>query len=129
MSDFQYLKAYKKAYAAGVIDVKGYIGLSGVAYPRPRITVTTRNKEALDMLHELYGGNVYRVQGESEAYRWQLQSKKAILACLQDVGRMLVAQKAQARLLALYCMAKPGPERLALAYQLRGVPDDGSVGF
>ena len=84
------------AYAAGVIDSDGYIGVKrstyamrhgegGQAVYSPRVMVKQVTPEAIDLLHEMFGG--YRGAGKATAtkgrplHTWEVHSANALRAC------------------------------------------------
>lgn len=84
------------AYAAGVIDSDGYIGVKRSTYAMrhgeggqsvysPRAMVKQVTPEAIDLLHEMFGG--YRGAGKPTAkkgrplYTWEVHSANAMRAC------------------------------------------------
>jgi hypothetical protein len=77
------------AYAAGLFDAEGHIGIAVVKaswgdkwYHRLQIALTNTDRRAPDWLKEHFGGNVGSFQNPSgrarRSYRWQMASKPAL---------------------------------------------------
>ncbi len=99
------------AYAAGVIDSDGYIGVkrstyaqrvrgdAGQAVYAPRVMVKQVTPQAIDLLHSIFGG--YRGDAQPSAARgrplftWEVHSANALRAC-EAVLPYLRIKRAQA---------------------------------
>jgi hypothetical protein len=99
------------AYAAGVVDSDGYIGVhrsdyakrvrgdAGQAVYMPRVAVKQVTPQAVDLLHELFGG--HRYDGSPTATRgrpllgWAVHSAMAVRVC-EDLLPYLRIKRAQA---------------------------------
>ena len=102
------------AYAAGVIDSDGYIGVKrGVSYAA-RVIVKQVQPQAVDLLHELFGG--YRSTAPPAAERgrqlltWEVHSAAAGRAC-EALLPYLRIKRAQAENAIAVCRINAEPKR------------------
>lgn len=85
------------AYAAGVVDSDGYIGIHRNSYAMrvrrdasqvvymPRVTVKQVTPQAIDLLHDLFGGHRYAGKPTAKRGRlliaWNVHSRLAVQVC------------------------------------------------
>jgi hypothetical protein len=114
------------AYAAGVVDSDGYIGVhrsdyamrvrgdAGQVVYMPRIAVKQVTPEAVDMLHELFGG--HRYNGKPSAARgrpllvWSVHSRMAGATCERLLPYLRI-KRAQAENAIEVCRINSEPSR------------------
>lgn len=114
------------AYAAGVMDSDGYIGVHRSDYAMrvrgdanqtvyvPRVQVKQVSPEAVDLLHELFGGHRYK--GKPTATRgrplfvWAVHSRMAGQVCEALMPHLLI-KRAQAENAIEVCRINAEPDR------------------
>ena len=88
------------AYAAGIIDGEGHIGLH--VYKKrnqytPTVTVAMTELKALNIIHLLFGGSLSFHEGRKAKYKgvglWQLSSREDIIYCLTKLSPFLQVKK------------------------------------
>lgn len=98
-------QAVLAAYLAGIIDGEGCIRIGlqnkdGEAYNyRPSISVGMVEHQVVNILKDLFGGNVYceqRVQDRRPIYRWNLVKAPDVKRCLDTLSPYLLIKKEQA---------------------------------
>ena len=97
-----------KAYAAGIIDGEGHLGIHGRtgsdSYFQVHVAVGITNRQVLEWLAERWGGAVLskdmtkRPDGRKAVFTWTLVCGAAV-SFLEDVYPFLVVKKEQALLL------------------------------
>ena len=102
------------AYAAGVIDSDGYIGVRRGPRYSARVMVKQVQPEAIDLLHEMFGG--YRSTSPPAAERgrqlltWEVHSASAGRAC-EALLPYLRIKRAQAENAIEVCRINAEPQR------------------
>jgi len=97
-------KKTEKAWAAGIVDGEGWIGLEkkkGRTKKTPIVEVTNTNKNILDELYEKFGGNIYLCKRPSRpkanpCWLWRLRRKKCVLF-LKEIKPWLIGKKEKAQ--------------------------------
>jgi len=80
-------------YTAGFFDGDGHtsIGYGG----RPEVRFTNNNKEILEYLKKLWGGNIYK-QKNSNAYYLVIVKREDVLKTIETIYPHLIVRKLQA---------------------------------
>lgn len=107
------------AYAAGLFDGEGYVGIQNTNNDRTgtrhrrRVTIVMCDPEPLEFLQERYGGRVYRRSTDSRGGRvtfgWHMTAREDIDAFLQDILPFSICKREQIEEALRY----PYPERWA----------------
>ncbi len=91
-----------KAYAAGLIDGEGTIGIT--KRDGPFISMSSTTPELTDKMQSLFGGNITPRQPRQPTHKlawvWQLRGRKALNA-LQLMGPYLLEKRKKAKALML----------------------------
>ena len=88
----------QKAYAAGLLDGEGTIGVNKTGGTGYQIGIANLNMQMLEFLQSTFGGKIYR-QGNKNYKRWELFTKKEVLEFLLLVEPYLIVKKKQSQLM------------------------------
>lgn len=97
------------AYFSGVLDADGTITCSMkkpkhglVSRPQLTVSVTSKNREDLDIWVNYFGGSVYTDKGSKKpTYKWTIQSKEAVMKLVEYVSENPLQTMKQNRILAI----------------------------
>ncbi len=99
-----HMKKEIKAYAAGIFDGEGYIGIDKVSKSTGsknyhygiRVIISQKDGLIMDWLKDNFGGNVYHQKREQKysIYRWRIHSKKAV-EFLKNIYPYVLIKKSQ----------------------------------
>ncbi|KKK99146.1 hypothetical protein LCGC14_2635670 [marine sediment metagenome] len=103
------VKRTTRAWAAGIVDGEGWIGLEkkkGRKRKLPVLEVANTNKDILDELHKNFGGNIYLCKRPSRpnantCWLWRLRGKKCVLF-LKEIKYWLIGKKNKANEIIKY---------------------------
>ena len=103
------------AYAAGLLDGEGYIGVrpytSGRSYNggnfTPAVTIANTNFEVMEWLVKNFGGHVNgwsnKKTGQRRVYHWVIGSLADITTFLTLVKPFVIIKREQLELMLIYC--------------------------
>lgn len=98
-------------YFAGFVDADGYLGVCrNGGYLSPTVQATSVDSEHIELLHSIFGGNVYTAKPRSNKHRpanhlyWR---GAAAIEIATELHPYLRLKKRQAELLILYPITKP----------------------
>lgn len=96
------------AYFAGIVDSGGTLTCSmkkpkhsKVARPQLTISVSSKNKDDLDVLVKVFGGNIYADDKGKHTYKWSIQKKEKILAFIEYLQKYPLHTLKQNRVLMI----------------------------
>ena len=104
------MKRLPKKYIAGFFDGEGCIDFRPnkltnghtILVPRVRIGLAESGLDVLEMIHNTYGGGIYKRESKNPAwqdsYSWELSNYKRVCMFLREIVVHLVIKKEQARL-------------------------------
>jgi len=111
------MKRLSWKYVAGLVDGEGCVSLgirtkknkdSVSMFPQIilELTLTESCKHLIDLLHNNYGGRVYRIESRNEnwkpCYNWRLAEKRKCRALFQNIVNHCFIKNEQMRL-AIWC--------------------------